>query len=142
MFNTLLLDKSIRDRLRSYPTWITSRNVSNEASDESVNALVEAVVSRYDIPQRWYRLKAKAMGIDKLADYDRMAPMADSETEVGWAEATGIVRDSYRSFSPELADIVDRFIDEECGSTPRSGRGSSRVRSAPIPFPATIPTSC
>ena len=113
VFNTLLLDKSIRDRLRGYPTWITSRNVSNEASDESVDALVEAVVSRYDIPQRWYRLKAKAMGIDKLADYDRMAPMADTSQEVGWAEATAIVRDSYQSFSPELADIVDRFINEQ-----------------------------
>ncbi|MDH3302264.1 MAG: M3 family oligoendopeptidase [Acidimicrobiia bacterium] len=113
VYNTLLLDKSIRDRLRSYPRWITSRNVSNEASDESVEALVEAVVSRYDIPQRWYRLKARAMGVDKLSDYDRMAPMADTSQEVGWSEATAIVRDSYRSFSPELADIVDRFIDEE-----------------------------
>ena len=113
VYNTLLLDKSIRDRLRSFPSWITSRNVSNEASDESVQALVEAVVSRYDIPQRWYRLKARAMGVDKLADYDRMAPMADTSQEVGWAEATAIVRDSYRSFSSELADIVDRFIDEQ-----------------------------
>jgi oligoendopeptidase F len=86
--------------------------VSNEASDESVEALVQAVVNRYDIPRRWYRLKAKAMGVEQLADYDRMAPMADTESEVGWVEATGIVRDSYRSFSPELADIVDRFIDE------------------------------
>jgi len=113
IYNTLLLDKSIRDRLRTFPSWISSRNVANEASDESVEALVEAVVHRYDIPQRWYRLKARAMGADKLADYDRMAPMADTEQEVGWAEATGIVRDSYRSFSPELADIVDRFIDDE-----------------------------
>ncbi|MDH3293532.1 MAG: M3 family oligoendopeptidase [Acidimicrobiia bacterium] len=113
VFNTLLLDKSVRDRLRSYPSWITSRNVSNEASDESVEALVEAVVNRYDLPQRWYRLKAEAMGIEKLADYDRMAPMAETQQEVGWSEATGIVRDSYRSFSPELADIVDRFIDEQ-----------------------------
>ncbi len=113
VYNTLLLDKSVRDRLRSYPTWITSRNVSNEASDESVDALVQAVVSRYDIPQRWYRLKARAMGVDKLADYDRMAPMAETSQEIGWAEATAIVRDSYRSFSPELALIVDRFIDEQ-----------------------------
>ncbi len=128
VYNTLLLDKSIRDRLRSYPSWITSRNVSNEASDESVNALVEAVVSRYDVPQRWYRLKAKAMGVDKLADYDRMAPMADTSQEVGWAEATAIVRDSYRSFSPELADIVDRFIDEQWIDAPHpTGQAARRI---------------
>jgi oligoendopeptidase F len=113
IYNTLLLDKSIRDRLRKFPTWISSRNLANEASDESVEALVEAVVGRYDVPRRWYRLKAKAMGVDKLADYDRMAPIADTEQEIGWSEATGIVRDSYRSFSSELADVVDRFIDEQ-----------------------------
>ncbi len=113
IYNTLLLDKSIRDRLRSFPTWISSRNLANEASDESVEALVQAVVGRYNLPQRWYRLKAKAMGVDKLADYDRMAPIAETEQEIGWSEATGIVRDSYRSFSTELADIVDRFVHEQ-----------------------------
>lgn len=113
IYNTLLLDKSVQDRLRKFPTWVSSRNLSNEASDESVDALVSAVVGRYDIPQRWYRLKAKALGIDCLADYDRMAAVAEGETEVGWTEATRVVRDAYGSFSPELADIVGRFIDEQ-----------------------------
>ncbi len=113
IYNTLLLDKSVQDRLRKFPTWVSSRNLSNEASDESVDALVSAVVGRYDIPQRWYRLKAKALGIDCLADYDRMAAVAEGETEVGWTEAPRVVRDAYGSFSPELADIVGRFIDEQ-----------------------------
>ena len=112
IYNTLLLDKSVQDRLRKFPSWVSSRNLSNEASDKSVEALVSAVVSRYDIPQRWYRLKAKALGIDRLADYDRMAAVADGETQVGWAEATSVVRDAYGSFSGELADVVGRFIDE------------------------------
>ena len=112
IYNTLLLDKSVQDRIRKYPSWVSSRNLSNEASDESVEALVSAVVGRYDIPQRWYRLKAKALGVDRLADYDRMAAVADGETEVGWQEATNVVRDAYGSFSTELADIVGRFIDE------------------------------
>src|SRR4051812_40497223 len=74
IFNTLLADKATDDRLRGYPTWITARNLSNEVSDESVDALVEAVVSRYEaIPQRWYRLKAQMLGLPKLADYDRAA---------------------------------------------------------------------
>ena len=112
IYNTLLLDKSIDDRLRNYPTWITSRNMSNEASDESVQALIDAVVARYDIPQRWYALKAQVLGVDKLRDYDRMASVAASESTIGWAEGTSIVRDAYASFSPELAGIVGRFIDE------------------------------
>lgn len=112
VFNNLLADKSIDDRLRNYPSWVSSRNRDNEASDESVQALVEAVVGRYDIPNRWYSLKAKVLGVDKLADYDRSASVATSEKQIGWTEATAIVRDSYASFSPELADIVGRFIDE------------------------------
>jgi oligoendopeptidase F len=112
VFNTLLNDKAIEDRLRGYPSWISARNISNEASDDSVQALVDAVVDRYDIPQRWYRLKAQVLGLDRLADYDRMASVAATERRIGWAEGTQIVRDAYRSFSPEIAGVVDRFLDE------------------------------
>ena len=112
IFNTLLNDKAIDDRLRSYPTWLSARNLANEASDESVQALVAAVERRYDIPQRWYRLKAEILGLPVLADYDRMASIAETDTEIGWHEASTLVLDSYASFSTELADIVKRFYDE------------------------------
>src|SRR3954447_1695557 len=112
VFNTLLVDKSIDDRLRSYPNWLASRNLANEASDESVQALVDAVQSRYDIPQRWYALKAQLLGLPKLADYDRMASVASSDEEFGWSEARALVLDAYASFSPELASAAERFFDE------------------------------
>ena len=112
VFNTLLLDKAVDDRLRHYDSWVSSRNLANEASDESVQALVDAVVDNYSIAQRWYTLKAKVLGLDRLADYDRMASVATADREIGWSEGTQIVRDAYASFSPELAGIVDRFIDE------------------------------
>jgi oligoendopeptidase F len=113
VFNTLLNDKAIDDRLRSYPTWLTSRNLSNEASDESVQALVESVKSRYDIPQRWYRLKAQILGVERIADYDRMASVADSEARIGWTSARDLVLDSYASFSPQMAEVATRFFDEQ-----------------------------
>jgi oligoendopeptidase F len=112
VFNTLLLDKAVDDRLRSYPSWLSSRNLANEASDSSVQALVDAVTARYDIPQRWYRLKAEVLGIDRLADYDRMASLAASQTTVGWSAARDLVLGAYRSFSPVLADAATRFFDE------------------------------
>jgi len=112
VFNTLLLDKAVDDRLRHYDSWVSSRNLANEASDESVQALVDAVVDNYSIAQRWYTLKAKVLGLDRLADYDRMASVATADRQIGWSEGTQIVRDAYASFSPELAGIVDRFIDE------------------------------
>src|ERR1700729_4644396 len=70
LFNTLLADKATDDRLRRYPGWLSARNLANEASDESVQALVEAVRGRYEISRRWYRLKAKLLGVERLARSD------------------------------------------------------------------------
>jgi oligoendopeptidase F len=112
VFNTLLADKNVDDRVRHYDGWLASRNLENEASDESVQALVDAVVNRYDIPQRWYALKAQLLGVDRLADYDRMASIAESEGVFGWGHACDLVLDAYSSFSPELADVAQRFLDE------------------------------
>ena len=111
-FNTLLADKMVEDRLRHFPNWLASRNLANEASDESVQALVEAVRARYELPRRWYRLKAQLLGVDKLADYDRLAPVSDDDEHVGWSEARELVLDSYGSFSGELGDLAKRFFDE------------------------------
>ncbi|MEX2255198.1 MAG: M3 family oligoendopeptidase [Acidimicrobiia bacterium] len=112
VFNTLLADKYVDDRLRHHGSWVASRNLDNEASDESVQALVDAVVARYDIPQRWYTLKAKLLGIDRLADYDRMASIAESEDTFAWSHGRELVLDAYSSFSPEIAEVVERFLHE------------------------------
>ncbi|MBI5106639.1 MAG: M3 family oligoendopeptidase [Solirubrobacterales bacterium] len=112
IFNTLLADKATDDRLRRYPTWISSRNLANEASDESVAALVESVRGAYEIPRRWYRLKARLLGLDRLADYDRMASVAGQEPEIGWDAARETVLGSFADFSPTLADGAQRFFDE------------------------------
>jgi oligoendopeptidase F len=112
LFNTLLQDKSVDDRLRSYPSWIASRNLANEASDESVQALLETVRANYDLPQRWYRLKAQLLGVDRLVDYDRMASVADEEVTVDWPDATELVLTSFHDFSPTLGDLAQRFFDE------------------------------
>ncbi len=127
VFNTIAADKATDDRLRDHSSWLSARNLSNEASDESVQALVDAVVGRYDIAQRWYRLKAQILGLERLTDYDRMASLAASEQQVGWAEGTEIVVDSYRSFSPVLAEGAQRFIDEkwiDAASTPGKRPGA------------------
>ncbi|MEZ5252593.1 MAG: M3 family oligoendopeptidase [Microthrixaceae bacterium] len=113
IFNTLLVDKSIDDRLRGYPSWISARNLSNESSDESVQALIDAVVARYDIPQRWYAMKAKMLGVERINDWDRSAPVVHDDTEFGWQEATELVEDAYRSFSPEIAGVVREFFDND-----------------------------
>jgi len=110
VFNTLLLDKAVDDRLRAYPTWLSARNLHNETTDASVDALVDAVVARYDLPRRWYRLKATILGVDRLADHDRMASVATTTPTYRWDNARDIVLEAYRGFSPELADVASLFF--------------------------------
>jgi oligoendopeptidase F len=111
IYNTLLYDKSVDDRLRRYPHWLASRNLSNEASDESVRALIEAVRGRYDIPQRWYSLKARLLGVDRLYDYDRAAPVLSEDVIVSYGDARDMVLETYDSFSPAAGEVVKRFFD-------------------------------
>jgi oligoendopeptidase F len=112
LFNTLLADKATDDRLRRYPSWLAARNLSNEASDESVQALIDAVRGRFEIARRWYRLKARLLGVERLADYDRMAAVTADEVTYSFAEGREIVLDCYSSFSPELGALAKRFFDE------------------------------
>ena len=111
IFNTILVDKWIDDRLRGYPTWITSRNLSNETTDEAVQALIDAATSRYDVPQRYYRLKARLLGLERLEYYDRFAPVAEDASKTPWAEARSVVVEAYADFSSVAGDAVERFFD-------------------------------
>ncbi|MGH2855416.1 MAG: M3 family oligoendopeptidase, partial [Solirubrobacteraceae bacterium] len=112
VLNTLLVDKSVDDRLRRYPNWLAARNLANEASDESVRALIEAVRGRYELARRWYRLKAGLLGVERLADYDRMAAVTQDEVSFTYAQARELVLDCYSSFSPELGQLAGRFFAE------------------------------
>jgi oligoendopeptidase F len=134
VFNTLLNDKAVDDRLRNFPTWVSSRNLANDASDDSVQALVDAVVGRYDIPHRWYALKAKILGLNTIADYDRSASVATAESQVPWSVATEVVTDAYSSFSGELASIVQRFLRENWIDAPnRAGKRPGAFCSYTVP---------
>ncbi len=134
VFNTLLLDKSIDDRLRRYDNWLAERNLGNEASDESVEALCTAVRARYDLAQRWYRIKAQLLGLDRLADYDRVASVAESEAQVSYEEGQAIVLDAYASFSPEMASLARRFFDERWIDVPvRPGKRPGAFSASTVP---------
>ena len=135
ILNTLLADKATDDRLRGYPTWISSRNLSNEVSDESVEALVSAVQERYAaIPQRWYRLKAQMLGVPKLADFDRAAAVTSEEPVFRWGEARDLVLDAFASFSPVLEREARRFFDERWIDAPvRPGKRGGAFATTAVP---------
>jgi oligoendopeptidase F len=112
VYNAILLDKSIDDRLRGHATWLSSRNLANETTDEAVQALIDAAVSRYDVPQRYYRLKARMLGLERLSHFDRFAPVAKDTSKTPWDEARSLVVEAYADFAPEAGEIVERFFEE------------------------------
>ena len=113
IFNTLVLDKANSDRRRGYTSWISSRNLSNKASDEVVEALIETVTGNYGLVARHYRLKRALLGYDELFDYDRYAPLnlKESEAFYVWEQAREIVLNAFDNFSPRMMSVAQAFFE-------------------------------
>ena len=112
IFNILVQDKAADDRRRSYAHPMAARHLANEARRESVDALLDACVERYDLVARYYRLKSRLLGLPALADYDRYAPLVGADGQRSFAEARRIVTSAYRDFAPRMAELAERFFDE------------------------------
>jgi oligoendopeptidase F len=112
--NTLAKDKEIIDTWRRYPRPTSARNRANMVEDEVVDALSTAVSADYGrLSHRYYALKAKWLGLEKLEHWDRNAPLPDdSDRPIAWGEARDRVLSAYSGFSKELGDIGQRFFDK------------------------------
>ncbi len=122
IFNTLAADKMITDRLRGFDTWLSSMNLSNQLEDSTVETLIETVVSRYDIVSRYYKIKRDQLGLDRLHDYDRYAPLPSLPgRQIGWDECRETVLAAFADFSPEMAAIAEQFFSENWIHAPVSG---------------------
>ena len=111
--NTLAKDKEIEDKWRALPAPDTARHLANQVEAEVVEALRHSVVEAYPrLSHRYYRLKAKWMGVKQLDYWDRNAPLPeDADRQIPWAQAQTLVLDAYGRFSPELAAIGRRFFE-------------------------------
>ncbi|MEM7525544.1 MAG: M3 family oligoendopeptidase, partial [Pseudomonadota bacterium] len=112
--NTLAKEKEIEDRWRKLPTPQAARHLSNHVEPEVVQALRDAVVEAYPkISHRYYALKAKWLGLDKLQHWDRNAPLPEADDrKIGWDEARKTVLDAYAGFHPRMAEIAEPFFDK------------------------------
>jgi oligoendopeptidase F len=113
LHNTLAKEKEIEDRWRRMPTPQTARHLSNHVEPEVVEALRDAVVAAYPrLSHRYYRLKARWMGLDRLQVWDRNAPLPlEDRRVVGWSEARAIVTDAYAGFDPRTTALLQPFFD-------------------------------
>src|ERR1700749_941694 len=112
--NTLAKDKEISDRWRGFADVADSRHLNNRVEREVVDALVSSVRAAYPrLSHRYYRLKAGCFKQKKLAHWDRNAPLPFAATgSIGWPEAKNMVLTAYRGFSPEMANIAERFFTD------------------------------
>jgi oligoendopeptidase F len=112
--NTLAKDKEIIDTWRHYPRPGSYRNRANMVEDEVVDALVSAVTDAYPrLSHRYYAMKARWLGLPKLQHWDRNAPLpGDDDRSIPWDQARQRVLTAYGAFSPELAEVGQRFFDK------------------------------
>jgi len=112
--NTLAKEKEIEDRWRHLPTPQADRHLANDVEPEVVEALRNAVVAAYPrLSHRYYALKAKWLGLDKMQIWDRNAPLPHADSKVvDWPSARKIVTEAYAAFDPEMARIATPFFDK------------------------------
>ena len=134
--NTLAKDKEIEDQWRGFERPISARNLGNRVEDSVVDALIAAVEAAAPrLAHRYYALKARWMGVDRLDYWDRNAPLPeDDDRTVGWDEAISTVLAAYRAFSPELAGIGQRFFENDWIDVPvRNGKSPGAFAHPTVP---------
>lgn len=135
IYNMVIKDKAVEDEKRGFKTPVSARNISENVSDESVEVLAQTVRKHYkDLAHRFYKLKAKWLGVKKINYWDRNAPLPFSEdTHYTWDEAVEIVLNAYKEFSPKLYKIAKDFFDNNwIDVPPRDGKRSGAFCSSPI----------
>jgi oligoendopeptidase F len=134
--NTLAKDKEISDRWRGFADVADSRHLNNRVEREVVDALVAAVREAYPrLSHRYYAMKARWLGMKKLAHWDRNAPLPEEPKQViGWDDARKTVLAAYGDFSPRMADIADRFFAQRWIDAPvREGKSPGAFSHPTVP---------
>ncbi|SDD96205.1 M3 family oligoendopeptidase [Ruegeria marina] len=112
--NTAAKEKEVIDRWRKMPSAQTARHLSNDVEPEVVEALREAVVVAYPkLSHRYYELKRKWLGLDRMQVWDRNAPLPMEDTRtITWDEAERTVMEAYNAFDPRMGEIAAPFFSK------------------------------
>lgn len=135
IYNMIIKDKAVEDEKRGFKLPMSSRNLSEEVSDETVMTLAETVRANYkDIAWRYYKIKAKLLGVKKIGYWDRNAPLPiEDDREYTWEEAVKTVLDAYHEFSPKLSAVARDFFDKPwIDVAPKEGKRGGAFCSGPL----------
>jgi oligoendopeptidase F len=134
IFNTLVHDHKTDCELRHFDSPMAPRHLANEITPGVVDALMTAAERHHGTVQRYYRLKAKLLNLDTLADYDRYAPLFPDMPACDWPKARQIVEQSYQAFSPQAGAIIREFFDKRwIDAELRPGKRSGAFSSSAVP---------
>ncbi len=124
MYQTLARDwRNENISLRSYKTPIATRNLSNDIPDKVVDTLLDVAAKNSGVFQRYFKLKAKHLGMKKLRRYDLYAPLSKSDKKYAYDKATSMVFDSFKQFDPHFAELAEGFFkDNHVDSEVRKGK--------------------
>ena len=134
--NTLAKDKEISDRWRGFSDVADSRHLANRVEAPVVDALVASVREAYPrLSHRYYAMKARWLGMEKLSHWDRNAPLPDKPEQVfTWPEAQAIVLKAYGAFAPDMASLAQQFFDKRWIDAPlREGKAQGAFSAATVP---------
>ena len=126
LYQTLVRDwRNEQVKLRGFKTPISTRNLANDISDEIIDTLLAVCQKNAPVFQRFFKLKARWLGVDKLRRYDVYAPVVKSDKQYSYEEATGLVLDSFNQFDPQFAELAERvFAEDHLDSEVRKGKRS------------------
>jgi len=134
--NTLAKDKEISDRWRNFKDVADSRHLANRVEAPVVDALVSSVRAAYPrLSHRYYTMKAKWLGMERLSHWDRNAPLPEKpERVITWPEAEAIVLKAYGAFAPDMAAIAREFFDKNWIDAPvKPGKAPGAFSAATVP---------
>lgn len=121
--NSVLMDKKISDDLRGWLRPDGNRHLSDDINSEIVDMLISTVSSRYDISRRYYELKAKLFGVDKLEYYERQVPYGNIEKKYDFNQSVGLVHKVLGRLDSEFATIFKSFLaNGQFDVYPRQGK--------------------
>lgn len=126
IFNTLVQDHAVNDRLRAFSYPMESRHLDNEIDKKTVSALMTSCEKNYEMVETYYNLKKKLLGLRKFYDYDRYSPIFSESKTIKYKDGKEIILSSFERFSPKMAGIAEKFfagnwIDAEIRDGKRGG---------------------
>ncbi|MCW5939832.1 MAG: M3 family oligoendopeptidase [Fimbriimonadaceae bacterium] len=134
LYNTLLADKKLEDRLRRFEHPETSRHMANELDKETVDLVMDLCRERGDLVERYYKVKREILGLEELTHADRYAPLQNAKRQASWDEAKQIVLDSFGSFSPAMKESAATFFEKNwIDAEPRPGKSGGAFCSGNTP---------